>query len=88
MLEGLLKDWVRNFQSRLDAADNAQAKVQGGIDLSGNEALLQEQGEAINFKVDPAMMARFQRGDFSGFVANIVSFSAVGNLPQVLGLTP
>lgn len=74
------------------AVDNAQtnaldkAQAPGGIDLNADKLDLQLQngGEAIKFKTDPAMLKRLQ--DAPGFMPVIIDIQPVSDLRVFLGI--
>ena len=66
-------------------ADKASLVEPGGIDLNSSQLRLQSEGEKVNIAFDPAMIAQFRRGDFSGVRIQILDVVPV-NLMSLLGL--
>lgn len=60
----------------------------GGIDLNAKNLQMDINGEPINLKFDPSMMAQFQRGDFSGVVPVIIQITPIQNPLPLLGINP
>ena len=60
----------------------------GGIDLNAKNMGLDvaKDGKGIQMKLDPAMIAEFQRGDFSGVVPVIIQIVPIQNPLATLGL--
>jgi len=70
------------------AVDNAtltSEKIPGGINLSSKNLYMESEGDKVNIAFNPAMIAQFKRGDFSGIKVNILETVPV-NVMQVLGL--
>ncbi len=63
----------------------ALAKIPGGIDLNSRNLNMQSEGEKVDITFDPAMIAQFRRGDFSGVRIQILDVVPV-NLMPLLGL--
>ena len=59
--------------------------MKGGIDLNSRNLNMQSEGEKVNITFDPAMIAQFRRGDFSGVRIQILDVVPV-NLMPLLGL--
>ncbi|MFH0754556.1 MAG: hypothetical protein V2A70_08325 [Candidatus Omnitrophota bacterium] len=72
---GLYKGWLN--------ADDL-----GGIDLNTKhmEISIDREGPGVEMSVDPAVVAQFQRGDFTGIVPVIVSIVPVSSALSVLGM--
>jgi RHH-type proline utilization regulon transcriptional repressor/proline dehydrogenase/delta 1-pyrroline-5-carboxylate dehydrogenase len=65
-----------------------QLKTPGGIDLNAKNMKMDvtKDGQGIDMKFDPAMIAEFQRGDFSGIVPVIIRITPISNVLPILGL--
>ena len=57
----------------------------GGIDLASKHLNMESSGEKVNITFDPAMIAQFERGDFSGVRIQILDVVPI-NLMPLLGL--
>jgi hypothetical protein len=81
---------VRSFggEKASEPKDPAMQDTVGGIDLdAGNMSLdVARQGRGIEMKLDPALLAKFRRGDFSGIVPHIVSVTQVASPGLILGI--
>jgi phosphomannomutase len=75
---------ARVGRPRGQGQDNAMLPP-GGIDLNAKHLNLQSEGEKVNITFDPAMIAQFQRGDFSGVRIQILDVVPI-NLMPLLGL--
>jgi phosphomannomutase len=64
---------------------NHQAVMPGGIDLNSRTLNMQSSGQRVNITFDPAMIAQFKRGDFSGVQIQILNVVPI-NLMPLLGL--
>ena len=76
-------------QANIDPAEDIKRDskaVDGGIDINGKNLTLDvtREGKGAETKFDPAMVARFERGDFTGFVPIILKVTPLGNI----GLSP
>jgi len=58
----------------------------GGIDLNAKNMSLDITGNGIEMKFDPAMVAEFRRGNFSGIVANIIRITPIKSPLPMMGL--
>ncbi|MEI6437533.1 MAG: response regulator [Candidatus Omnitrophota bacterium] len=70
MVEGLKPDFTP-----------VETTIQGGIDLNGQKMDLTTQGDAARLTFDPAMVAQFKRGDFTGLTPVILSVTPISSLP-------
>jgi hypothetical protein len=59
--------------------------TKGGIDINSRYLNMQSEGEKVNITFDPAAIAQFKRGDFSGVNIKILDVVPVNLLP-LLGL--
>jgi len=61
----------------------------GGIDFNTNQMQLnvQKQGSGVGINFDPAMIKRFESGDFQGFVPVIINIRPITNIAPMLGLS-
>jgi hypothetical protein len=73
-------DWA------MGAKNNALSP--GGIDLNAKNLSwdIAKDSKGIDMKFDPAMIAEFQRGDFSGIVPVIISIKPIASALPILGL--
>jgi len=71
----------------LSQVDNAALALnpKGGIDLNSRNLRMESTGEKINITFNPAMIAQFRRGDFSGVRIQILDVVPI-NLMPLLGL--
>ncbi|GEM_PF-3341196 len=62
--------------------------VDGGIDINGKNLNLDvaREGQGIEMKLNPVMVAQFQRGDFSGVVPVILKVTPIASPLPLLGL--
>ncbi len=58
----------------------------GGIDLNAKNMQMDVNGQKINIHFDPAMVAQFKRGDFSGVRPVIIKITPIQNIMPLLGL--
>ncbi len=58
----------------------------GGIDLNAKNMVMDINGEKISIKFDAAMLAEFQRGDFSGVHPVIINITPIFDVRPMLGL--
>ncbi len=71
--------------SDTDDQDKAMNAKTGGIDLTSDKALtIQNNGEAIKFNIDPAMLEQLQNAP--GFVPVIISIQPMTDIRMFLGL--
>ncbi|MBF0483915.1 MAG: hypothetical protein HQL25_04330 [Candidatus Omnitrophica bacterium] len=80
-------------QSALRMIEQKRQKLEarqapGGIDLNGNKMGLDVavEGKGVEFQFDPAMVAEFQRGDFTGVEAFIIKITPLASPLPLLGL--
>ncbi len=59
--------------------------AEGGIDLNSRNLKMQSEGQKVDITFDPAMIAQFKRGDFSGVKIQILDVVPI-NLMPLLGL--
>lgn len=64
--------------------DSAMAK--GGIDLNSKNLQIDDQGEIVNIKFDPALIDQFKQGNFSGLRPLILRISSIPNFINFLGI--
>jgi len=95
-----VKDKMRVFQAHLDQSRSsgleewkgqrvvAQAgnDVKGGIDLNAAQMTLSETGHTAGIAFDPAMLAQFQSGTFTGIMPVITRITPVPGFLSMLGL--
>ena len=62
-----------------------RAMIQGGIDFASKHLHMETSGDKINITFNPAMMAQFERGDFSGVKIQILDVVPISLMP-LLGL--
>ncbi len=80
------KKRVIPFAEVIGADKAALAKSpEGGIDLNSRNLNMESEGQKVNIAFDPAMIAQFRRGDFSGVRIQILDVVPV-NLMPLLGL--
>ena len=60
--------------------------VQGGIDLNSRNMQIDTEGQKIDIKFNPAIIAQFRTGDFSGVYPVIISIKPVSSASFLLGL--
>ena len=70
-----------------DFADLSVLKRNGGIDLNAANMAMSERGDRVAMRFDPAMIAQFKRGDFTGIRPEIVQITPVPSLATLMGLT-
>ena len=68
------------------ALANPKDWKRGGIDLNSKNMRMDVDGQKIDIKFDPAMIAEFKQGDFSGVHPVIISIQPMTDLSQFLGL--
>ncbi len=83
------REFVKKVKERVKSAiksqfDRAQI-TPGGIDLNSGNLNMQSQGQKVSITFDPAMIAQFRRGDFSGVRIQILDVVPV-NLISLLAL--
>jgi hypothetical protein len=81
--------YLRLFNStfdRLERGDNAVLATPGGIDLNAKHLQLDINGQPIDTTFDPAMMAQFKRGDFTGIYPVILNITPIPNIRLLLSL--
>ena len=68
---------------------NGAKVVDGGIDLNGKNLALDvtREGKGIELKLDPAMVARFECGDFTGVVPVILKVTPLSSPLPLLGMS-
>ncbi len=59
----------------------------GGIDLNAANMAMSERGDTVAMRFDPAMIAQFKRGDFTGIKPEIIQITPVPSLAVLMGLT-
>ncbi len=62
--------------------------INGGIDLNSRNMAMSVDGEKVDIRFDPAMIAQFKAGDFSGVVPVILNITPISNILPLLGLAP
>ncbi|MEI8011833.1 MAG: hypothetical protein WCI27_05045, partial [Candidatus Omnitrophota bacterium] len=87
VLEGVAKNMALHDaveKSRL----NEKPAVSGGIDINSNNMTLDvaREGAGVAMTLDPAMVARFERGDFSGVVPVILKVTPISSPMLLLGM--
>jgi len=68
-----------------EASTRTATSGPGGIDLNSRSLNLESSGEKVNITFDPAVIAQFRRGDFSGVRIQILDVVPI-NLMPLLGL--
>ena len=83
------QDWGEIVVSVADRAENHKNLVDGGIDINGKNLTLDvtREGKGIEMKLDPAMVARFERGDFTGVVPVILKVTPLASPLPLLGMS-
>lgn len=66
--------------------DQAGDNVKGGIDLNAAQMTMSETGDKAGMAFDPAMLAQFQRGDFTGITPVITRITSLPGLLSLMGL--
>jgi hypothetical protein len=88
MDQGLdLEGFAARFREDLMAAekrDHAALATPGGIDLNARNLNMESSGQKVKIIFDPAMIAQFRRGDFSGVKIQILDVVPI-NLMPLLG---
>ncbi|MBF0510875.1 MAG: hypothetical protein HQL13_00950 [Candidatus Omnitrophica bacterium] len=85
-------EWSQDFAMNISDIGKARHLeenfVPGGIDLKVKKAGLdiERVGQGVKIKFNPAMIAEFQRGKFSGVVANIIRIIPLLSILPILGL--
>jgi|GEM_PF-3193177 len=90
-------DWTqKNFNEIIAEVDGITADVdnaeaapkRGGIELNANKMGLNvsRDGKGVQMKFDPAMVAQFQKGDFTGIVPVILNITPIANPSAMLGM--
>ena len=75
----------KNKEKTLQKQDKAALAIPGGIDLNSRNLKMQSEGQKVDITFDPAMVAQFRRGDFSGVRIQILDVVPI-NLMPLLGL--
>ena len=75
---------VQPYREELEGKDKAMV-FPGGIDLASKHLNMESTGEKVNITFDPAMIAQFKRGDFSGVRIQILDVVPISLMP-LLGL--
>ncbi len=60
----------------------------GGIDLNATSKATATSGDQIKMIVDPAMVARFRAGDFSGIRVQILGVITMPSVLPLFGMAP
>jgi hypothetical protein len=97
-------EWIRNSRRHSDMLQNRYTgsrgslirftdktvKEVGGIDLNARHMNLDiaKDGKGVEIKFDPAVIAQFRQGNFSGIVPVIIRITPVVNLLPLLGISP
>ena len=80
------EQWLDGLEQDVKRVAPSQAMThQGGIDLTSRHLNMESSGQKINITFDPAMIAQFKRGDFSGVRIQILDVVPI-NLMPLLGL--
>ena len=61
----------------------AFGKAPGGIDLNAKNLNLQSEGQKVSITFDPALIAQFKRGDFSGVKIQILDVVPINLIPLI-----
>ena len=75
------------MSTKVPSAAN-QKNIQGGIDFNARNMQLNVGGEEIKFHFNPAMVAQFESGDFSGVVPVIIQITPIQNPLSLSGINP
>ncbi|MBF0489751.1 MAG: hypothetical protein HQL15_03925 [Candidatus Omnitrophica bacterium] len=59
--------------------------IQGGIDLNAKNLLMDVDGQTISLKFDAAMLAQFQKGNFSGVHPVIIKIAPIPSILPMMG---
>ncbi len=70
----------------VDKATVSTPKKYGGIDLNSKNIQMDVYGDKIDIKFDPAMIAQFKSGDFSGVHPVIINITPILSIFPLLGL--
>ena len=76
---------IRSIPAFVESRDAALLTVPGGIDLNSKNLNIETSGQKVNITFDPAMIAQFRRGDFSGVQIQILDVVPISLMP-LLGL--
>ncbi len=82
------KDPQDHTKIRMRSAFDNATVVDGGIDINSNNLSLDvaREGRGVEMALDPAMVAQFERGDFSGVVPVILNITPISSPLPLLGL--
>jgi len=69
----------------METAVLSKKPYKGGIDLNSRNLNMESSGQKVNITFDPAMLAQFERGDFSGVRIKILDVVPISLMP-LLGL--
>ncbi len=73
---------------KADEAMKANEAFPGGIDLNAKNMSLDVSGQGIDMKFDPAMVAEFQKGNFTGVEGIILRIVPIQSPLSLFGLEP
>jgi hypothetical protein len=73
-------------EPQLDITASQAMKSPGGIDLNSKNMVMNVAGEKIDIKFDPAMIAQFKAGDFTGVTGVIINITPLTSVLPLLGM--
>ncbi len=76
---------IRKLMAMELVSEDAAMRPPGGIDLNANSMTLNERGDALQFKFDPAAIEQFRQGDFRGIAPVILNITPIQSLIPLLG---
>jgi len=88
LFEGLIKkvSQKREADSAMWQGDIPGRTTNGGIDLESSTFSLQKNGSGMEIKFNPAMIARFKQGDFSGIQPIVTGMTSIADVYLLVGL--
>jgi len=66
--------------------EDVSAAMKGGIDLDTSKFSIQKNGSGVDIKFNPAMLSRFQQGDFKGIQPIVTGITSIADIYQMFGL--
>ncbi|MEI8012825.1 MAG: hypothetical protein WCI27_10185, partial [Candidatus Omnitrophota bacterium] len=90
-IEAQMQAWEKEYRKNDPYADYnnwdaSHKQIDGGIDLNAAKMILSEKGGKVVMAFDPAMLAQFRSGDFSGVRPEIINITPISNMPSLMGL--
>jgi hypothetical protein len=81
----LAREVEREYR-KVTGSDSAQPP--GGIDMNSGNMQMNEQGQKVDMRFDPALIEQFKSGDFTGLTPVILNITPITNIKPLLGLAP